>query len=643
MKKFFSPFKFKIDTAKSLGILNVIKVLAYRIQCKTGFFEKKLPKNLLSKGPLFYKPDHLYCPDISLQAYQKITNQATQISKGQLTFFSHSLKTMGIPPNWFCNPYNNKIHKQKTAYWAFANDPKFGDIKIIWEMSRMDWALVLSKMTAISQKTQYIQQLNHWLEDWIENNMPQTGPNWICAQETAIRLIQIILCAHILNQNKPLPALIDFVEAHCQRIALTRHYANAQQNNHAISEAAGLFIGGMWLKPYSKMPEKAQKWQNESRRDLEWLVHTLIANDGSFAQHSLNYHRVLISTMNMVEYFRQFFKMPSFSTAFYKKVCDAIHWMDQMVDPKTGNGPNLGANDGARLYALSESSYSDYRPDIQLGSCLFMDKRRYQKGDWDDSLKWLQLDPDHFSIDSTRRKSQIYSDGGYVTFFETLNNTIPVWGLVRCPNDRFRPHHADALHFDFWVNGVNVLRDSGSYSYDISSSIRINFISSRAHNTASFDTHDQMPVLSRFLYGQWIKVKTLQPISTNKSGEISWCGAYKDYKGCYHQRHILVHKKKWRIVDKLAHFNQKAVVRWRLMNDHWKLDDHCLTGSLIKLKITTDVNATIRLTGGVESLYYMDKTDIPVLEITVNQSPAIVMTEISLLSSVENMEEIFTK
>jgi hypothetical protein len=623
-------FLIKIKTAKSLRLLNILKVFVYRIQCKTGYFEKRLPKKELSNTPLFYTPTHYYCPDISEINCQKINMRARQIRQGHLTFFSHVSIYTGIPPNWFCNPFNKKIHRKNKLHWTLANDSAFGDIKIIWEMSRMDWALVLSKMVAISGNNQYVRLLNHWLSNWIDHNLPQTGPNWICAQETAIRLIQILLCAQILNQMKPLPALIDFVDTHCQRIFLTRHYANAQQNNHAISEAAGLFIGGLWLDTFSQLHQKAKKWQTKGRRDLEWLVNKLIADDGSFAQHSLNYHRLLISTLNMIEYFRQFFHSPAFSKRYYKKVSDALFFLYQMVDPKTGNGPNLGANDGARVYALSEVSYTDYRPEIQLGGCLFLKKKLYADEDSDEPIKWLQFNPSQYPAFSIERRSCVFPDGGYVTFNGEFEKSVPAWGLMRCPNDCYRPHHADAFHLDLWVKGINVLRDSGSYSYDISDSIRSNFISSAAHNTVSFDSHDQMPVLSRFLYGQWIKVRAVQPLLMNNKKKLSWCGAYTDYMGCYHQRHLSIDKNKWRIVDTFARFNQNAIVRWRLMKDQWTLDNDCLTGSLISLKISANVNTGIRLTDGFESLFYMDKTRIPVLEICVNQSPAIVITEITV-------------
>ncbi|ETR74318.1 MAG: heparinase II/III family protein [Candidatus Magnetoglobus multicellularis str. Araruama] len=306
---------------------------------------------------------------------------------------------MGAPPDWFLNPFTQKRHNQSTAYWSSAKDDTFGDIKILWEMSRMEWALTLSKMFVLTKNRKYLFILNNWLKDWLENNMPQTGPNWICAQETAIRLIHIILCSHILNQDQPLPALIDFVDAHCKRIEITRHYANAQNNNHAISEAAGLFIGGMWLNAYTDSHIKARKWQHKGRLDLEQLIQKLIAEDGSFAQHSLNYHRVLVATLNMVEYFRRFYHQPAFSTLFYKKASDATQWLFQMTHPENGRGPNLGANDGARLYSLSETAYTDYRPEIQLSSILLSGKRLYQNGHWDEPVQWLNIDLYQHSIE----------------------------------------------------------------------------------------------------------------------------------------------------------------------------------------------------------------------------------------------------
>lgn len=41
--------------------------------------------------------------------------------------------------------------------------------------------------------------------------------------------------------------------------------------------------------------------------------------------------------------------------------------------------------------------------------------------------------------------------------------------MLRYPRFRFRPSQADALHLDLWLEGRNLLRDAGTYSYNTES------------------------------------------------------------------------------------------------------------------------------------------------------------------------------
>jgi len=632
----------KIKTAISLGLNNVIWVLIYRMKSRSGYYQKRLPqKQLTSSSSFFYLPENNEPFPVSLITRNKRLEQANLIQKGKLTFFSHAIKNIGSPPDWFINPFTQQCHNAPSVYWASekAMDDSIDDIKIIWEMARMDWALTLSQAFCLSGESHFIDTLNHWISDWINNNPPQTGPNWICGQEASIRLIHVIISACLLNQKNPLPSLVDFIVVHCERILLTHHYAKAQQNNHATSEAAGLFIGGSWLVNFSQDTDKQQmgrRWQKKGRLFLEESVQKLITSDGSFSQHSLNYHRVLISTLNNVEYFRNKFHQQPFSDHFYQKASLAVLWLFQMVDPETGNGPNLGANDGARLYVLSETSYSDFRPDIQLGACLFLKKRLYKNGPWNDPMIWLGIDMTHYPFDPVQRNSLDMKEGGYATFSFDAHAPKRTWAMIRFPNRRFRPHHADALHFDFWVNGTNILCDNGSFSYAQNEPLSSHFKSSSAHNTVTFDNHDQMPVLNRFLFGQWIKTSIIDPFAIDSNGLISWCGAYQDYKGCRHQRRILTDGSKWHVIDNISGFQKKAIIRWHLNNGKWILTNNCLENEHIVIKLSANVNIDMRIVNGLTSLFYMKIESIPVLEIRVTESPACIKHEIIMNKGVQH-------
>ena len=63
-----------------------------------------------------------------------------------------------------------------------------------------------------------------------------------------------------------------------------------------------------------------------------------------------------------------------------------------MISIETGDGPNLGANDGALLFPLTDAPFRDFRPTVQLCMALFNDQKAYDsKGYWDQHLDWFRV------------------------------------------------------------------------------------------------------------------------------------------------------------------------------------------------------------------------------------------------------------
>jgi hypothetical protein len=87
------------------------------------------------------------------------------------------------------------------------------------------------------------------LEDWMEKNPPNRGPQWMCGQEAALRLIAIAYAlqsfrTHPSTTDKRLTLSTQLAEATARRINGFISYAISQSNNHSISEAVGLFTAG---------------------------------------------------------------------------------------------------------------------------------------------------------------------------------------------------------------------------------------------------------------------------------------------------------------------------------------------------------------------------------------------------------------
>ena len=605
----------KLNTALALGIPNLLRVASYRLGIKLGVSPVRRLRAEVPLGPFFYA----FAPTLKAAPAPAVSSWQTSA----LLFSRWSFATSAIPPDWLANPLTGRrVASAEQEWWRIPDfDAAVGDIKLVWELSRMDWVLAFAQRTRHGDEVA-LARLNQWLADWCRHNPPYYGPNWKCGQEASIRVMHLAMAALILGQiQKPLTGLRDLICAHLRRIAPTVQYAKAQDNNHGTSEAAALFIGGSWLVNLGVA--EADQWQKTGRRLLEDCAARLIGSDGTFSQYSVNYHRVMLDTFCMAEVWRVHTRLPQFCSDWYERSLLATQWLRHIVNSVNGDAPNVGANDGARLLQLANTPYRDFRPTVQLAMALFAKQCAYpDNGAWNDVLRWLEVPIPQ--TPAPQPHSRVADDGGFVVLRRGA-----AMAMLRYPRFKFRPSHADVLHVDFWLGGENLLRDAGTFSYNTDANWQRYFGGTAGHNTVQFDDRDQMPRLGRFLFGNWLKASTLEPL--REDAQASHFGAgYRDSLGGMHRRKLSLHENHLQIVDHIGGFTRKAVLRWRLPPGDWHLSkthaEHSNQGfSLddrngLALKVASTVPILrCGIVDGWESRHYLQKTFVPVLEIEVSQ------------------------
>ncbi len=610
----------KARTCLALGLPNIAQFLSYRASISLGLNPVRRLQGQSPTG-LFFTRSIL--PALPLPVVTHWDKSAQLFSHWRLTIDDS-------PPDWLTNPLTGqRMPEPNRPWWQIPDfDPAVGDIKLIWELSRMDWVLALAQRVR-QEEPGALDRLNDWLVDWCTHNPPYLGPNWKCGQEASIRVMHLACAALILGQiHDSTTGLRELITLHLQRIAPTLKYAMAQDNNHGTSEAAALFIGGSWLVLLGDA--RGSQWASTGRQWLENRVNRLIGEQGTFSQYSLNYHRMMLDSLSLAECWRRALNLPAFSTAWKVRALAATRWLHVMIDPSTGDGPNVGANDGARLLQLTNTSYRDHRPSVQLAMVLFAGVRAYgESGSWDHSLLWLGLDLPSATADAP--VSLQADDGGFMMLRHEAAMV-----LMRYPRFRFRPSQADALHVDFWLGGQGLLRDAGTYSYNTEARWIKYFGGTAGHNTIQFDDREQMPRLSRFLLGDWLRTEQLEPIRLIATGFQASAG-YRDRVGSCHHRRVTLEDKRLVVVDEVHGFANRAILRWRLSPDKWHLKaprDNDLaygwvatnsSGHRITLRSTASVERC-SLEQGWESLHYLEKTPVSVLELEITK-PGRLITE----------------
>ncbi|MCG9584125.1 heparinase II/III-family protein [Vibrio tubiashii] len=527
--------------------------------------------------------------------------------KSYKPFYSDKIINFSIA-SWDYNILTDEYFSFGKYNWTDINCElnEKGDVKGVWELSRLNWSVKL----ALGGSVQSVEVLNKTLDYWTSQNPPYFGINWLCGQEAAYRVLNLACSEYLLSGFcSSSGRLIDLIKVHLERIEQTIDYAIAQDNNHAITEAAALYIGGMWVHAHS--PNEGKEWAKIGRKVLENRVEKLIESDGSFSMYSTNYHRCILDVISLVEIIRLKLRDGVFSRKFYNKMELATLWLYYFVQKKGGGAPNLGANDGTLLFSLDSSKYSDFRQTVQLSAALFNKCLAYSELECDEKLNLFGVSRPDELLPIVASKH--FEKGGYVCLKGRVKNSMV---LFNYPVSTFRPSQVDPLHVDFWVDGDNLLRDGGSFSYNTSKEKARYFSGTQSHNTIQFDNYEPMSRIGPFLFSGWLSAHDVSFDSNNN--RTSAC--YTDRFGAKHCRSLVLDERCLIVDDSVSGFKSKAVLRWRLKPANWVVTNDGVKCGDNQLRVSSDADIDIKLVNGFESRHYYNMTEVPVLEVTAKDN-----------------------
>lgn len=492
---------------------------------------------------------------------------ARRLLGGELRFFEHTWVSVGYPPDWRRNALTGE-RVDDNRHWSRIDEFEGGDIKALWEPARFAIAYVLVRAYWRTGDERWPEAFWKLVESWREANPPQVGPHWKCGQEASIRLMAwcfglygfLSACATTATR---VARLCEMVAASAERIQANLAYAVSQRNNHGVSEATGLWTAGLLFPEMTR----AAGWREAGRRVLEQHGRELIDDDGAFAQHSMNYQRVMLHDYLWAIRLGECTGQP-LSDELRTKVARAGKFVWQNQDEESGKLPRYGQNDGALVLPLDNCDHQDYRPVVQAVGYLGASIRRLGPGPWDEPLLWLfgpgALDAPVKNV--TRQDLQAPQTGYY-----TIRGTES-FAFTRCGAFTHRPSQADLLHVDVWWRGQNVALDPGTFSYNAPAPWNNPFGHTNYHNTVTVDGCDQMDRIGRFLWVPWPKAASTV-IWRNEDRTLAyWEGLHAGYarlKAAVSHRRALVlaDEDLWIVADRL---DSHATHTYRL---HWLFED----------------------------------------------------------------------
>lgn len=589
MNKRLRTLQTTIQAARELGTGPLLRYGTYQMGLRTGHLRRVTPIEPYEKGPAavhfpFRRPRPKRLAELLQDRAADLLCEADEITKGLVRLFGGSPALLRlVPPD---------AKQHWTVYEGHPETWGVEDIKLIWEPARFGWVYPLARAYALSGDERYPAAFWTHLQAFMDGNPPNQGPNWSSAQEVALRTLALLFASKAFEtspQSTPerQSALSGAVATHAARIPATLNYALAQNNNHLISEALGLYAAGHALPNHPQSGE----WRKLGKQWLNTAFEQQIAPDGTYAQHSMNYHRLMLqAALQAVQ-----LGVPLTQTA-RERLAAATTWLLAQLDPRSGRVPNLGANDGALILPLASGGFADYRPTAQAAARAFLNRPAFPPGPWDELSLWMGQDLAPFE------PLPPFPDCPGVNRLGTPEN----WATLRAVSYSSRPSQADQLHVDLWWRGENLALDAGTYRYTAEGVWDNALARTHVHNTAEIDGQDQMVRAGRFLWLNWAQ----GDIQNAQGFQFDMLAAQHDgyYRlGVLHQRILkLAGPGRWRVTDHFLPAPQRknaspqaqpytVFLQWLLPDWPWTLDDHVLTlthpaGGTASLSLTPEIS-----------------------------------------------------
>jgi len=450
--------------------------------------------------PYYIKNTHIYRqPDLR--------TRLALLEKNRTIYFFRTPSPESI--DWHRNPFENTCSLHNKT-WCQIPDylPEQGDPRTMWEPSRAAWAFDIGRARVHGNECESEALFWRWVQSWMEANPPFLGFQWKCGQESAVRLIALLfgfwnVIGKEGNPSNAWETMARLAWVTGYRIDYQIAYAVSQKNNHAISESCGLMLIA-YLFPEFK---ESLNWWKKGRTVLEKELKRQVYSDGTYVQHSMNYHRVMLQGATLALRIGEW-AGESFSKDIYEIIGKCTTFLCEMMDPKTGKVPMYGNNDGAWILPINECDFWDFRSTVQVAYYLVTRRLLFEQGPWDEDIYWFfGLEALNSARDTKKvRQSSCFSEGGYYTIRRKSS-----WGMVRCHTYRDRPGHTDPLHLDLWWDGSNILHDCGTYKYYAPERPEFEqyFDGARSHNVVMIDTTEPSERVSRFQKFPWTKAKCI--------------------------------------------------------------------------------------------------------------------------------------
>lgn len=400
-------------------------------------------------------------------------------------------------PDWFLDPVTGRRAPQ--AEYCFRIDYRSeqvtGNVKQVWELSRLQHLTVLAAAYAVSGDERYAERCAQHLRSWWSQNTFLSGTHWTSGIEVGIRLITWVWVRRLLEGWNGARALFEENELARTQIWWHQKYLagfrsrGSSANNHVIAEAAGRLVAGLAFGWF----DESEEWADEAAAVLKRELANNTFPSGVNRELAFEYHG-FVAELGLVAAAEAEKAGRPLGEDTWDLLARMLDVVAATVDVRL-RAPRQGDGDDGRALVL-EPSGNRWEQLLALGGIVFGALDWWPQYSLEvTSVLVASLAGYHPRAARPMRRPSHFEDAG-LTIMRTAPSEMPeIW--CRCDAG---PHgflsiaahaHADALAVEVRYGGTEVLADPGTYCYQGEPRWRSYFRSTLGHNTVEIAERDQ--------------------------------------------------------------------------------------------------------------------------------------------------------
>jgi Heparinase II/III-like protein/Heparinase II/III N-terminus len=466
-----------------------------------------------------------------------VLRSADQLMRGEWEVLG-VLRTDLVQPDWFHDPVTGR--RSPADRYAFRIDHRSqeqtGNIKQIWEISRLQHLTLLATAWFLTQEESYARRVADQLRSWWRANPFLSGVHWTSGIEIGIRLISLAWIRRLLDSWPEAAGLFEQDELAVQQIRWHQQYLAAfrsrgsSANNHVIAEAAGQLVASCAFPWFGE----SGRWRRQSGDLLE---RELIRNTfpSGIGRELASGYQCFVAELGLLAAAEAEAGSHPLSPAVWQRLCAMVDSAAALLDERL-RPPRQGDDDEGRAILLDSPARGRWPSLLALGEALFgrLDWWPPAAADAGSSVIGALAGGRRDIAGRPAERPSRFADAG-ITLLRTgaaqAGEAPEIW--CRCDGG---PHgylsiaahaHADALSVEVHCGGVDVLADPGTYCYHGEPAWRSYFRSTIAHNTAELDGQSQSSEGGPFL---WLQHASAREIDVRDEGEAaSWTAEHAGY------------------------------------------------------------------------------------------------------------------